>query len=185
MRKRISALTVVLLTMMSALAAAAFSAGGFQATTVNGKVTLKQADGSVTVDGRPATVNSDVASGSTIVTGQNSSAVVSLGKLGRVEMTENTTMKLSYDETGLTAMLDAGRVRVSSSSATAPTVKTDDAEIIAGKKSANGFTVDVTCGDTLVIVQKGAVELRAGNSVKQIAAGGQDTAGQATPGCRR
>jgi hypothetical protein len=32
-------------------------------------------------------------------------------------------------------------------------------------------------------VKKGTVELRAGSTVKQIAAGNQDTAGTATPGC--
>ncbi|HEX8119445.1 MAG TPA: hypothetical protein VF521_19355, partial [Pyrinomonadaceae bacterium] len=36
----------------------------------------------------------------------------------------------------------------------------------------------------VVSTQSGRVELRAGNTVKQIAAGGQDTAGQATPGTR-
>jgi ferric-dicitrate binding protein FerR (iron transport regulator) len=65
------------------------------------------------------------------------------------------------------------------------TVKTGDAEIISNPSRASRFTVDVSCGDTLVSVQSGRVELRAGNSVKQIAAGGQDTAGQARPGCQR
>jgi hypothetical protein len=181
MSKRINALTVVCLLILSSIAAGVFGAGPFQTTTVTGKVTLKQADGSVTVDGQPATMNMEIASGSTVNTAKRSSAVVSLGKLGRVEMTENTTMKLSFADTGLTAMLEAGRVRVSSSSATVPTVKTDDAEIIGSQKRANAFTVDVTCGDTLVAVQKGTVELRAGSTVKQIAAGNQDTAGTATP----
>jgi len=47
----------------------------------------------------------------------------------------------------------------------------------------NEFTLDTGCGNTLVAVKKGSVELRAGSTVKQIAAGGQDTAGTARPGC--
>jgi len=35
----------------------------------------------------------------------------------------------------------------------------------------NEFTLDTGCGNTLVAVKKGSVELRAGSTVKQIAAG--------------
>jgi ferric-dicitrate binding protein FerR (iron transport regulator) len=181
MSKRGIALAISILTVFSQLAVAVFS----QATQISGKVTLKQADGSVMVNGQPAVANSNIASDSTVTTAARSSAVVSLGKLGRVEVTPNTSLKLSYSDTGTTAMLDQGRIRVSSSSGVSATVKTHDAEIVTIPKRANEFTVDVTCGDTLVAVQKGSVELRAGNTVKQIAAGGQDTAGQATPGCKR
>jgi hypothetical protein len=47
----------------------------------------------------------------------------------------------------------------------------------------NESTVDTSCGNTLVSVKKGSVELRAGGTVKQIAAGSQDSAGTARPGC--
>jgi len=163
-----------------------FGARPYQVTQVNGKVTLKQADGSVMVDGQPAKLNSAISSGSTVTTAKGSSAVVSLGKLGRVEVMPSSTMKLEYGNTGgASAMLSQGRVRVSSSSGVSATVKTGDAEIISNPSRASRFTLDVSCGDTLVSVQSGRVELRAGNSVKQIAAGGQDTAGQAGPGCQR
>jgi hypothetical protein len=81
-------------------------------------------------------------------------------------------------------MLDAGRVRVSSSSGISAIVTTKDGSAVADNNQPNVFMVDVECGNTVVSTQSGRVELRAGNSVKQIAAGGQDTAGQATPGTR-
>jgi ferric-dicitrate binding protein FerR (iron transport regulator) len=162
-----------------------FGANPYQTMTITGKVTLKQADGTVMVDGQAASLNSGISSGSTVTTAKGSSAVVSLGKLGRVEVMPSTTMKLDYGDTGTTAMLSQGRMRLSTSSGTTATVKTGDAEIISNQTQANKFTVDVTCGDTLVSVQKGRVELRAGGTVKQIAAGSQDTAGQAQPGCKR
>jgi hypothetical protein len=60
---------------------------------------------------------------------------------------------------------------------------TKDAEISATANGRNEFTIDTSCGNTVVAVSKGRVELRAGTSVKQIAAGSQDSAGNATPGC--
>ena len=142
--------------------------------------------GEVTVNGTSAISGATVFSDSTVTTAKGSSAVVSLGKLGRVEITEETTVKLTFDRSEAEALLSAGRVRVSSAAEGVEfTVKTDDGEIIAIKdRGVSRFTVDVTCGDTLVKVEKGRVELRAGSTVKQIAAGGQDTAGTATPGCR-
>src|SRR5829696_9387391 len=138
--------------------------------------------GEVSVNGTSAISGATVFSDSTITTGQNSSAVVSLGKLGRVEVLPNSSLKLSFNDTGVNGMLDSGRVRVSSSSGISATVTTKDGAAVADSNQPNVFMVDVECGNTVVSTQSGCVELRAGDSVKQIAAGGQDTAGTATPG---
>jgi ferric-dicitrate binding protein FerR (iron transport regulator) len=160
--------------------AGTFQQTSAQVTTVNGTVKLKQADGTEV----PLTNGLKIASESTVTTGARSSAVVSLGKLGRVEVLPDTTMKLSYDDAGYTvAMLSQGSVRLSSSSNA--TVNTNDGSITTNSRKRTEFLVDTTCGDTLVSVSKGAVQLRAGETVKQIAAGNQDTAGTATPGCTR
>jgi hypothetical protein len=140
--------------------------------------------GEVSVNGTSAISGATVFSDSTVTTAQNSSAVVSLGKLGRVELLPNSSLKLSFTDTGVSAMLSQGRVRVSSSSGVSATVTTKDGAAVADNNQPNVFMVDVECGNTVVSTQSGRVELRAGNSVKQIAAGGQDTAGTATPGTR-
>ncbi len=140
--------------------------------------------GEVSVNGTSAISGATVFSDSTVTTGQNSSAVVSLGKLGRVEVMQSSSMKLTFDNDSIhVAMLDSGRVRVSSSSGVTGGATTNDGEVVTVGPRMNEFTVDTTCGNTVVSVKKGTVELRAGNSVKQIAAGGQDTAGTARPGC--
>jgi len=90
---------------------------------------------------------------------------------------------LSFDDSGYTAMLSQGRVRLSTSSGVNATATTADGSIVADAHKRTEFLVDITCGNTFVAVKKGSVELRAGNTVKQIAAGGQDTAGTARPGC--
>jgi ferric-dicitrate binding protein FerR (iron transport regulator) len=142
--------------------------------------------GEVTVNGTNAISGATVFSDSTVTTAKGSSAVVSLGKLGRVEVLPESTMKLSFTDSSIkVSMLDAGRVRVSSSSSVAATATTRDGEVNAKGSRLNEFTVDTSCGDTFVSVKKGSVALRAGDTVKQIAAGSQDTAGTARPGCTR
>ena len=154
---------------------------GGQAGSDN-SVKLKQVEGDVKVNGTSAISGATVFSDSTITTAARSSAVVSLGKLGRVEVLPESTIKLSFTDTTVSvAMLSQGRVRLSSSSGVNATTR--DAQITGIGKGRNDFTVDTSCDNTVVMVQTGRVELRAGNSVKQIAAGSQDTAGTATPGC--
>ena len=150
-------------------------------TGVSGELS---ASGQVTVNGQSAISGATVFSDSTIQTAQNSSASLSLGKLGRVELLPGSTMKISFNESGLTGMLEAGRARVSVPAGVSAVINTKDASVIADKSQADAFTIDTECGNTIVATQVGNVELRAGSKVAQVAAGSQDTAGQAAPGTR-
>lgn len=140
--------------------------------------------GSVSVDGTNAISGATVFSGSTITTAQSSSAVLSLGKLGRVELLPNSSLKLEFTDAGISSNLDAGRVRFSTSSGVAASVMTKDASAVADSSQPNVFTVDVECGNTVVATQTGRVNLNAGSETKQIAAGSDATAGVAQPGSR-
>jgi len=140
--------------------------------------------GQVTVNGQTAISGATVFSDSTITTAANSSAVVSLGKLGRVELLPSSSVKLSFTDSGIAALLDAGRVRLSTPAGVAASVTTKDGTAMADSAQAAAFTVDVECGNTIVATQTGSVQLNAGGSTKQIAAGNQDTAGTAAPGTR-
>ncbi len=136
--------------------------------------------GQVTVNGQSAISGATIFSDSTVTTAKGSSAVVSLGKLGRFDVLPESIVKFNFTDSGVTAMLEAGRVRVSNSMMTS--VVTKDASAIADSPSV--FTVDVECGNTVVATQSGNVTLRGGDSTKQIAAGSQDSAGMAAPGTR-
>ena len=140
--------------------------------------------GEVSVNGTNAISGATVFSGSTITTAQNSSAVVSLGKLGRVEVLPNSSLKLDFSDSSVNAGLDSGRVRFSTPSGVAATVTTKDGSAVADAAQPNTFLVDVECGNTVVSTQAGLVELRSGSGSKQVAAGSQDTAGQPAPGTR-
>ena len=180
--------TLVLLLATTALTANLLAANALADETLNqaanpsGKLTA--VEGHVLVNGQVVRQGATINSGSTVTTAARSSAVVSLGKLGRVEVFPTSELKLTFAAAEVeVAMLEAGRVRLSSSSNVTARVLTRNGEIQAADNRRNEFIVDTSCGNTFVSVHKGAVELRAGNTVKQIAAGNQDQAGTARPGC--
>ena len=116
-----------------------------QTGEIPGKGTLKQADGSVTVDGSSADSGASILSGSTISTARGSSAVVSLGKLGRVELAAETTVRLMFtDSVAAVAMIDSPNGR-----ATIITQKTGNATPpeggklrVVGEVSVNGTSAN-------------------------------------------
>ena len=146
--------------------------------------------GQVTVDGKTAVSNSTIVSGSTITSGTNSSAIINLGKLGRVELTPNTSISLRFDSNSIVAMLSTGMVRISNTAGIGATVTTKGATAVADTSQANLFTVDVGCGDTTKCTQtkvetfNGLVTLKSGSSTKQVAAGKDATAGVSQTGCK-
>ena len=174
---------MVVLFLLTASSLLAMGSNSYQATKKNeGK--LLQIVGTVSVNGTTAISGAVIGSDSGITTGARSSAVVSLGKLGRVEVLPESNVKLIFaDDSVSVGMLDQGRVRISSSSNIAAKATTRDGEVVSTGNQRNEFIVDTSCGNTFVSVKKGTVELRAGSTVKQIAAGNQDTAGTARPGC--
>lgn len=151
------------------------------AKTVNGEITVT---GQVTIDGQSAVSNSTVVSGSTITTGSGSSAVVSLGKLGKIQILADSTLMLKFGENSITGVLSAGKVQVSNASGIATTITTKDAAVIADSAQANNFTVEVACADTLATTISGVVTMRNGGIDKQVAAGTDASVGiPAQAGC--
>jgi len=140
--------------------------------------------GKVTVNGQNAISGATVFSDSTIVTSQNSSAVVSLGKLGRVELLPGTSLKISFSENSISGVLDSGRLQVSVPQGIATSFTTKDAMVVSDTAQANVFTIDLECGNTITATQTGKTELRAGDRTQPVAAGQDASAGTAQPGTR-
>jgi hypothetical protein len=173
--------TLVTLSLMLAIFRT-FSLVGLAAPQTTASISVI---GQVTVNGTNTNSGTTILSDSTVTTEKNSSAVVSLGKLGRVEVLPQSTVKLSFNDAGLTCMLEAGRVRVSTSSGFNASVNTKDGVAVADNTQADAFAVDVECGITVVSTQSGSVELRTMDPkgmVKQITAGNHDSAGQPATG---
>lgn len=66
----------------------------------------------VTVNGEPAKSGRTIFSSSTITTPDGASAVVNLGKAGKIELAPNTTFLVSFDDKSIGGDLTAGSVSV-------------------------------------------------------------------------
>jgi len=140
--------------------------------------------GQVTVNGQAAISGATIFTDSVITTGANSSAVVSLGKLGRVELFPNSSVKVSFSEANISASLDAGRIQVSTLAGVSAIVTAKDGAAVSDARQASTFMVDVECGNMIVASQGGLVELRAAGKTVPVAAGTSESAGTPQPGTR-
>ena len=133
--------------------------------------------GEVAVNGQKATSGGTIFSGSAIVTAKNSSAIVSLGKLGRIELSANTSLRLNFADNSIQGLLDSGRARVSTPACISVNLTTKDGSVVVEGKQATAFTVNTENGNTVVGTETGVAELRSGATVTRIAAGENGVAG--------
>ena len=133
--------------------------------------------GQVTVNGQAAVSNSTLLSGAVIGTGNASSAVVSLGKLGRVEILADSNLTLRFTDNSIVAILTTGQARISNSAGVATTVTTKDTTAIADSSQADNFLVQVECSHSHVDTTTGVVTMRIGSTDKQVVAGTTAVAG--------
>jgi hypothetical protein len=141
--------------------------------------------GQVTVNGQPAVSNSTIISGSTIVTGTDSTATISIGKTGRVELMGDSNLALQFSDTSITGVISSGKVRVTNSAGVAATITSKDAVAIADAGQSDTFVVEVECSHTHVDTMAGIVTVREGTNDKQVVAGTSATAGNlAQTGCQ-
>jgi hypothetical protein len=67
---------------------------------------------SVIVNGEPAKTGRSVFSASTIATPENTSAIINLGKIGKIQLAPKTNLVLSFNEQGISGDLLAGKLTV-------------------------------------------------------------------------
>ncbi|HEY0427704.1 MAG TPA: hypothetical protein VGC76_07965 [Pyrinomonadaceae bacterium] len=92
----------------------------------------------VKVNGEAAQSGRSIFSSSTIATPQNASAVINLGKVGKIELAPNTTLTLSFNEKGINGDLISGRVTVLGASSA------------VNIKTAEGKSLQLNVGDSAV-----------------------------------
>lgn len=150
---------------------------------VSGELSISGATPSqVTVNGQLAESGLTVLTGSLITTGPENSAVVSLGKLGRVELAPNSSLSLNFTETGLSGQLSSGRLMVSTGNGVSSIITTKDGSVVGDSAQANVFSVDLSAGNTVLNTQAGLATLRGSGVDQKVAAGNSATAGMPTPG---
>lgn len=117
---------------MVALAGTGKAAGELLVTgkSINGETPF------VTVNGETAKTGRSVFSSSTIATPENATAIINLGKTGRIELAPNTTFTVNFNEKGITGSLSSGMITVLGASSN------------VGVVTADGKTVELTAGES-------------------------------------
>jgi hypothetical protein len=77
-----------------------------------GELIVSGKTSAVIVNGQEAQSGRTVFSSSTITTPDSASAIISIGKVGKLELAPGTTITLSFDETGISGTLANGTVTV-------------------------------------------------------------------------
>jgi len=137
--------------------------------------------GQVTVNGQKVISGGTVFTDSTIITEAQSSALVSISKVGRVELSPKSNLRLSFAENSITAMLETGSAQVSTLAGTTVNLTTKDGIVVVDGSQPTTFTVSASRGRTSLATLSGVAQFKAGGAVKQVAAGESATAGVPTP----
>lgn len=137
--------------------------------------------GDVTVNGQKAVSGATVFSDSTVITANQSNASVNISKLGRVELAPNSSLRLSFTDNSINAMLETGSAHVSTIAGVTVNLTTKDGTVLVDGSKATSFTVNASRGRTSISTEAGLAQLRVGSTVKQIAAGESTTAGTPNP----
>src|SRR5689334_11995112 len=172
---RKSIATVVAVAVLSVYSMVALAGAGAKAS---GELSVS---GQVTVNGQKMVSGGTVFTNSTISTAPQSSASVSIPKVGRVELSANSNLQLSFSDNSITAMLETGSAQVSTLAGKTVNLTTKDGTVVVDGSQATTFTVSALRGRTSVATQSGVAQFRTGNASKQIAAGESATAGTPNP----
>ena len=163
---------VAVLSVYSMLVLAAPSAKASGALAVSGQVT---------VNGQKMTSGGTIFTDSIISTVDQSSASVSISKVGRVDLAANSDLRLSFAANSITAMLETGSAQVAILAGITVNLTTKDGTVVVDGTQPTTFTVSASRERTSVATLSGMVQFRTGGSVKQIAAGESATAGVPNP----
>lgn len=137
--------------------------------------------GEVTVNGQKVISGGTLFSDSTISTAKDSSASVSINKLGRIDLAPNSNLRLTFTDKGINGMLETGSAHVSTLNGITVNMTTKDGTVVVDGSQATAFTVNASHGRTSVSTETGLAQLRSGGTVKQIAAGESGMAGMPSP----
>jgi ferric-dicitrate binding protein FerR (iron transport regulator) len=137
--------------------------------------------GQVKVNGQKMISGGTIFMDSIISTADQSSASVSISKVGRVDLAANSNLRLSFAANGITAMLETGSAQVAILAGITVNLTTKDGTVVVDGSQPTTFTVSASRERTSVATLSGIAQFRAGGSTKQIAAGESATAGVPNP----
>jgi hypothetical protein len=133
--------------------------------------------GQVTLNGINVLSGATVFGGGQIKTGVNSSAIISLGKMGQVDLEPESELTLRIESGILGGHLRSGRATISAPTGIAVHLATADGVAVADGKQAAVLTVDVTSGNTRVASVRSEAKVTFGNQIEVVAAGQEVSVG--------
>lgn len=164
-RFTVFALTVSILTVqtMVVLAVPSSSAGELTVTgqKINGEKPFVMVNGDKAFTGRA------VFAGGTVATTDSTSATISLGKVGRIDLAPSTVLTLSFDDNSITGVLQSGNVNVANSDGVTVKIDTPNDVITNEASGASAFTVTAGAETSKVLAKSGVVRYNHGASVAQ------------------
>jgi ferric-dicitrate binding protein FerR (iron transport regulator) len=152
--------------------------GGKETKPVFGELSVS---GNVSINGMQAISGMTVFPDSLISTAEGASAIIGFGRLGRTELSPNSSIKLDFTDAANSISLDSGRVRVSVPALYAASIFMKDCTVVADAAQPAVFTVDLREGGMLISAEEGRVAFRAGNEIRFISAGEELVVGAARP----
>jgi hypothetical protein len=111
---------------------------------------------SVLLNGERAFSGRTFLSSAVIVTSETGSAVVNLGKLGRLTVLPGSTLNLSFTENSISGGLSSGEVKVFNNEGVTVNIRTADNVVTNDASRSDSITVDVTSGTTKAMAENGA-----------------------------
>lgn len=111
---------------------------------IAGELLISGKNSSVKVNGETAQSGRSIFSASTISTPENTSAIINLGKFGKLELAPNTTANISFTDKGINGDLLSGKVTVLATT-NAVNIKTTEGKIVklnAGESVSAGRQQD-------------------------------------------
>ena len=120
----------------------------------------------VVVNGERAFNGRTFFSNGNVATTESSSATISLGKLGRIDLAPSSSLTLSFSEGQIEGVLTKGNVSISNTDGVAVKIDTPNDSVTNEGTGASRFTVSVLGNQTGVSVANGIVRHNGGELAK-------------------
>ncbi len=138
--------------------------------------------GQVTLNGINAISGATVFGGGQIKTSATGSAIISLGKMGQVDLEPESELTLRLEAGIIGGHLRSGRATISAPAGIAVNLATVDGIAVADGKQASVLTVDMTSGNTRVVSVRSEARVTSGDKVEVVAAGQEVSVGTQSEG---
>jgi hypothetical protein len=127
--------------------------------------------GQTTINGSSAISGTTIFSNNRIRTAQEGTAIVNLGKFGRLRLGADTDLTLQFSPVQIAGELHSGRAVISAPSGVAISILTPRGTVGADGRQSTTLTIEIDSKRSRIIAHRGEANLNAGSVVERIEAG--------------